>query len=121
MLVATRWSHHAGKRQSCCRTAGSAARARAAASRDCADGERGRPALRLRTAGHWQDGDPDILLVFDAGYDVTRVACQRDGTTVLPRAWDHLGAWLIMAVIGRSGQRRHAVRVGFVGGRTVLR
>ena len=49
------------------------------------------------------------------------VACQRDGTTVLPRAWDHLGVWLIMAVIGRSGQRRHAVRVGFVGGRTVLR
>jgi hypothetical protein len=29
---------------------------------------------RLRTAGHWQDGDPDILLVFDAGYDVTRLA-----------------------------------------------
>ena len=48
------------------------------------------------------------------------VACQRDGTTVLPRAWDHLGVWLIMAVIGRSGQRRPAVRVGFVGGRTVL-
>ena len=22
----------------------------------------------------------------------TLVACQRDGTTVLPRAWDHLGA-----------------------------
>lgn len=21
--------------------------------------------------GHWQDGDPDILVVFDAGYDVT--------------------------------------------------
>ena len=29
---------------------------------------------RLRTAGHWRDGDPDILLVFDAGYDVTRLA-----------------------------------------------
>jgi len=29
---------------------------------------------RLVTAGHWRDGDPDILVVFDAGYDVTRLA-----------------------------------------------
>ena len=29
---------------------------------------------RLITAGHWRDGDPDILVVFDAGYDVTRLA-----------------------------------------------
>src|SRR4249920_2873301 len=29
---------------------------------------------RLITAGHWGDGDPDILVVFDAGYDVTRLA-----------------------------------------------
>ena len=29
---------------------------------------------RLREAGHWQPGDPDILIVFDAGYDVTRLA-----------------------------------------------
>src|SRR6266568_52413 len=29
---------------------------------------------RLIGAGHWQDGDPDILAVFDAGYDVTRLA-----------------------------------------------
>ena len=28
----------------------------------------------LITAGHWRDGDPDILVVFDAGYDVTRLA-----------------------------------------------
>src|SRR6266700_3057074 len=26
------------------------------------------------TAGRWKDGDPDILIVFDAGYDVTRMA-----------------------------------------------
>src|SRR5262249_33595708 len=29
---------------------------------------------RLRQAGHWREGDPDILIVFDAGYDVTRLA-----------------------------------------------
>ena len=29
---------------------------------------------RLAEAGHWRDGDPAILVVFDAGYDVTRLA-----------------------------------------------
>src|SRR5579875_3915920 len=29
---------------------------------------------RLAAAGQWKDGDPDILVVFDAGYDVTRLA-----------------------------------------------
>jgi hypothetical protein len=29
---------------------------------------------RLIEAGHWQDGDLRILVVFDAGYDVTRLA-----------------------------------------------
>lgn len=29
---------------------------------------------RLTVAGHWHDGDPDILIVMDAGYDVTRLA-----------------------------------------------
>jgi hypothetical protein len=29
---------------------------------------------RLRGAGHWKPGDADILVVFDAGYDVTRLA-----------------------------------------------
>ena len=29
---------------------------------------------RLIAAGHWRPGDPDILVVFDAGYDVTRLA-----------------------------------------------
>jgi len=29
---------------------------------------------RLAAAGHWRSGDPDILVVFDAGYDVTRLA-----------------------------------------------
>ena len=29
---------------------------------------------RLIAAGHWREGDPHILVVFDAGYDVTRLA-----------------------------------------------
>jgi hypothetical protein len=29
---------------------------------------------RLTGAGHWHPGDPDILLVFDSGYDLTRLA-----------------------------------------------
>ena len=29
---------------------------------------------RIMAAGHWRDGDPDILAVFDAGYDLTRLA-----------------------------------------------
>src|SRR5207344_2930436 len=31
-------------------------------------------AARLIAAGHWHQGDPAILVVFDAGYDVTRLA-----------------------------------------------
>ena len=29
---------------------------------------------RLISAGHWRQGDPQILVVFDAGYDVTQLA-----------------------------------------------
>jgi hypothetical protein len=29
---------------------------------------------RLIEAGHWHDGDPPVLVVFDAGYDVTRLS-----------------------------------------------
>ena len=29
---------------------------------------------RLIEAGQWQDGDPDVLAVFDSGYDLTRLA-----------------------------------------------
>jgi DDE superfamily endonuclease len=31
---------------------------------------------RLIAAGHWRAGDPAILVIFDAGYDVPRLACQ---------------------------------------------
>ena len=30
---------------------------------------------RLIEAGHWREGDPPILVVFDAGYDMMRLAC----------------------------------------------
>ena len=29
---------------------------------------------RLITTGHWRAGDPDVLVVTDAGYDITRLA-----------------------------------------------
>jgi hypothetical protein len=29
---------------------------------------------RLAAAGHWREGDPDIVVVFDAGYDIMRLA-----------------------------------------------
>ena len=29
---------------------------------------------RLAAAGQWREGDPAILVVFDAGYDMTRLA-----------------------------------------------
>ena len=29
---------------------------------------------RLIAAGHWHDGDPDILVIFDAGCDLTKLA-----------------------------------------------
>ena len=31
-------------------------------------------ARRIIAAGHWRDGDPDIQVIFDAGYDLTRLA-----------------------------------------------
>jgi DDE superfamily endonuclease len=29
---------------------------------------------RIIAAGHWKDGDPPVLVIFDAGYDLTRLA-----------------------------------------------
>lgn len=37
---------------------------------------------RLVAAGQWRPGDPDILIVFDAGYDVTRLAHLLSGLPV---------------------------------------
>jgi hypothetical protein len=33
-------------------------------------------AKRLIAAGHWHEGDPDVLVVLDAGYDAPRIAWQ---------------------------------------------
>jgi hypothetical protein len=37
---------------------------------------------RIIAAGHWKDGDPDIVAVFDSGYDLTRLARLLDGLPV---------------------------------------
>ena len=37
---------------------------------------------RLTGAGHWREGDPPILVIFDAGYDPMRLACQLTGLPV---------------------------------------
>ena len=37
---------------------------------------------RLIAAGHWRAGDPDIIVVFDSGYDLTRLAWLLDGLPV---------------------------------------
>ena len=50
---------------------------------------------RIIAAGHWRDGDMDILVVFDAGYDLTRLA------------W--LLAGLPVEVLGPAAQRPGAV------------
>src|SRR5690349_13963559 len=34
---------------------------------------------RLTAAGHWKPGDPDIIIVLNAGYDLTRLAWLLDG------------------------------------------
>ncbi len=37
---------------------------------------------RLIEAGHWRDGDPPVLVIFDAGYDPMRLAYQLTGLPV---------------------------------------
>ena len=37
---------------------------------------------RLIEAGHWQEGDPPVLVIFDAGYDPMRLAHQLTGLPV---------------------------------------
>src|ERR1019366_9120659 len=37
---------------------------------------------RLTAAGHWREGDPDIIVVLDSGYDLTRLAWLLDGLPV---------------------------------------
>jgi hypothetical protein len=37
---------------------------------------------RLVSAGHWREGDAPVLVIFDAGYDLTRLACLLAGLPV---------------------------------------
>ena len=41
---------------------------------------------RLAAAGHWHEGDPDIIVVLDSGYDLTRLAWLLDGLPWTSRA-----------------------------------
>jgi DDE superfamily endonuclease len=36
----------------------------------------------LVSAGHWREGDAPVLVIFDAGYDLTRLACLLAGLPV---------------------------------------
>jgi hypothetical protein len=50
---------------------------------------------RLIAAGHWRGGDPDMLIVFDADYDVARLAWQLAGLPVeVAERLTHRGARL---------------------------
>ena len=42
---------------------------------------------RIIDSGHWHDGDPDILVIFDAGYDLTRLAWLLAGLPVGVLRW----------------------------------
>jgi hypothetical protein len=50
---------------------------------------------RLTAAGHWHEGDPNVLIVMDSGYDVTRLAFVLADlpVDVLGRL-THRGCWL---------------------------
>src|SRR5205809_4159698 len=63
---------------------------------------------RLRAAGQWRTGDPPVLVVFDAGYDVTRRGC-------LPICRWNCSAGC--ALTGCSTSRRHHARPGRMGAR----
>ncbi len=39
---------------------------------------------RIVAAGHWRDGDPDIMVIFDAGYEPARLAWLRDLPVQVP-------------------------------------
>jgi hypothetical protein len=61
---------------------------------------------RLIAAGQWRSGDPDVLIVMDAGYDVTRLAFQATPTARChrPPAQARTGV--------RPGQARDLARAG---------
>ena len=69
-------------------------------------------AERLVRAGHWRGGDPDILVIFDAGYDVTRLAYLLAGLPVEPcavRGWPGENPGGAVAGTGAPSRARRAV------------
>ena len=67
---------------------------------------------RLITAGHWQPGDPDIVIVFDAGYDVTRLAHLLSGLPVELAGRLRSDRVLYFPAPPRAGGRGRPVRHG---------
>jgi len=67
---------------------------------------------RLITAGHWSAGDPDMLIVFDAGYDVTRLAWQLAGLPVEVAGRLRSDRVLCFPAPPRGGGRGRPVRHG---------
>jgi hypothetical protein len=67
---------------------------------------------RIIEAGHWHDGDPDIVIVFDVGYDVTRLAwLLRD----LPVELAGFPITVVDVVISCCPSREREVRCGCSG------
>ena len=67
---------------------------------------------RLITAGQWQPGDPDIVIVFDAGYDVTRLAHLLSGLPVELAGRLRSDRVLYFPAPPRAGGRGRPVRHG---------
>jgi len=78
---------------------------------------------RLIAAGYWRQGDLPVLVVFDAGYDVTRLAwlladlpiellgrLRSDRMIWLPAAWDRVHPWLTHAPPVGSSRSKPAKR-----------
>jgi hypothetical protein len=67
---------------------------------------------RLVAAGHWRVGDPDMLIVLDAGYDVTRLAwllkdlpAEVLGRPATWRPRSQAGVAVVLAHRGHRGRR----------------
>src|SRR5258708_38500894 len=74
---------------------------------------------RLIEAGHWRGGDPGILVVFDAGYDIARLAYLLAGlpVEVLGRLRSHRGLYFPPPPRrpGRGPPSRHGTELKLAG------
>jgi DDE superfamily endonuclease len=71
---------------------------------------------RLVAAGHWREGDPEILVIFDADYDIRRLAYlladlpaqvlgRLRSDRVMQLANPRAGVFGVIALIDRAGPR----------------